>query len=246
MPPEATSKIKPAINPKKIVIFTGAGISAESGLQTFRDSDGLWNNYQLEEVATPEAWAIHPEVVLAFYNDRRKQAFEAQPNAAHTALAKLEEQYEVVVITQNIDDLHERAGSTQIIHVHGQLKYARSSKYDSPLYLYDEGKAIQFGDICENGSQLRPHIVWFGEHIHHYELAKKHLETAGKVLVVGTSLSVYPAAHILEDASADAEKIIITQQLDNKPANYELRQGNAATLVPKLVDTWLQNEKAAV
>ncbi|WP_053982065.1 SIR2 family NAD-dependent protein deacylase [Marinagarivorans algicola] len=233
-------------NPKKIVVFTGAGISAESGLQTFRDSDGLWNNYQLEEVATPKAWAIHPEVVLAFYNERRKQAFEAQPNAAHKAVAKLEEQYEVIVITQNVDDLHERAGSTQVIHVHGELKYARSSKYDSPLFLYDKGKAIQFGDICDNGSQLRPHIVWFGEHIHHYELSKKHLETASKILVVGTSLLVYPAAHILEGASIDAEKIIVTQQLDKTPPGYELRKGNAAALVPNIVDGWLNNGKAAI
>ncbi|BCE01817.1 SIR2 family NAD-dependent protein deacylase [Marinicellulosiphila megalodicopiae] len=232
--------MKPEINPKKIVVFTGAGISAESGLQTFRDSNGLWNDFKVEDVATIEGWKQDPKQVLQFYNDRRKQAFEVEPNAAHEAVAKLETQYEVVIITQNVDDLHERAGSTNVIHVHGQLKYARSSSNEALTYLYDEGKPIQLGDLCEQGSQLRPHIVWFGENIQNYEVARKHLVTAAKVLVIGTSLSVYPAANILKKARFNAEKVIITQQLDKKPGGYKLIKGNATELVPILVSDWLR------
>ena len=232
--------MKSDINPNKIVVFTGAGISAESGLKTFRDSNGLWNGFKVEDVATPEAWEANPISVLQFYNERRKEAFGVIPNAAHEAVAKLEEKYEVVIITQNVDDLHERGGSTNVIHIHGQLNYARSSKNDSLLYLYDEGKPIEMGDLCEEGSQLRPHIVWFGEHIHHYEQACKHVMTAGKVLVIGTSLTVYPAAAILDYASSDAQKVIITQEIDRKPAGYALLRGNAATLVPSAVNVWLK------
>ena len=237
--------MKPEINPNKIVVFTGAGISAESGLKTFRDSNGLWNGFKVEDVATPDAWRANPASVLQFYNERRKEAFNAVPNAAHEAIAKLEEKYEVVVITQNVDDLHERGGSSNIIHVHGQLNYARSSKNDSLLYLYDNGKPIEIGDFCEEGSQLRPHIVWFGEHIHHYEEACKHVMTAGKVLVIGTSLSVFPAAAVLDYSSPDAEKVIITREIDFKPPGYALLRGDAATLVPSAVNIWL-NEKEAV
>lgn len=235
--------MKPEIDSNKIVVFTGAGISAESGLQTFRDSNGLWDDFRVEDVATPEAWAANPELVLQFYNDRRKQAFDAAPNAAHDAVAKLEEHYEVIVITQNVDDLHERSGSTNVIHVHGQLKYARSSKNDSLLYLYDEGKPINLGDVCDEGSQLRPHIVWFGENIQNYELARKHLVTAGRVLVVGTSLTVYPAAGILKKARFNAEKIIVTQKLDKKPSGYKLLRGNATTLVPSVISDWLNGKR---
>ncbi|TMN99215.1 NAD-dependent deacylase [Pseudoalteromonas sp. S558] len=235
--------MKPEIDSNKIVVFTGAGISAESGLQTFRDSNGLWNDFRVEDVATPEAWASNPELVLQFYNDRRKQAFDAAPNAAHDAVTRLEEKYEVIVITQNVDDLHERSGSTNVIHVHGQLKYARSSNNDSLLYLYDEGKPIQVGDVCDEGSQLRPHIVWFGENIQNYELARKHLVTAGRVLVVGTSLSVYPAAGILKKARFNAEKIIITRQIDKKPSGYKLLRGSATTLVPSVIGDWLNGKK---
>lgn len=230
-------------NSHKIVVFTGAGISAESGLKTFRDYNGLWNGFNIEDVATPEAWENNPVSVLQFYNERRKEAFNAIPNTAHEAVAKLEEKYEVIVITQNVDDLHERGGSTNIMHVHGQLNYARSSKNDSLLYLYDNGKPIAMGDFCEEGSQLRPHIVWFGEHIHHYELACQHVMSAGKVLVIGTSLSVFPAAAILDYASSDAEKVIITQEMDRKPPGYVLLKGNAATLVPLAVNAWLNDEE---
>jgi len=233
--------VKPEINPNKIVVFTGAGISAESGLQTFRDSNGLWNNVDVADVATPEAWEANPQFVLDFYNKRRKEAFEASPNPAHYAVAKLEEKYEVVVITQNVDDLHERAGSSKVIHVHGLLKNARSSVNDALLYLYDQGKPIQMGELCEEGSQLRPDIVWFGEQIHHYETARKQLVAAGKVLVVGTSLSVFPATDILKKARYNAEKIIVTKQIDKRPAGFKLFRGNASSLVPSIVDDWLND-----
>ncbi len=237
--------MKYALNLNKIVVFTGAGISAESGLKTFRDSNGLWNGFKVQDVATPEAWEANPVNVLQFYNERRKEAFNAIPNAAHEAVAKLEEKYEVVVITQNVDDLHERGGSTNVIHVHGQLNYARSSINDSLIYLYDAGKPIELGDTCEDGSQLRPYIVWFGEHIHHYEQACKHVMSAGKILVIGTSLSVFPAAAILDHSSLDAQKVIITKEIGYKPPNYALLRGNAATLVPSAVNVWL-NEKELV
>lgn len=230
--------MKPEMDKNKIVIFTGAGISAESGLQTFRDSDGLWYEHRIEDVATPEGWAIDPELVLNFYNDRRRQAFAASPNAAHEAIARLEEKYDVVVITQNVDDLHERSGSTNVIHLHGQLKYARSSVDETLIYLLNDSP-IEIGDICERGSQLRPHIVWFGEHIHNFELAQSHIITAGRVLVVGTSLSVFPAAGILKKARFNAEKIIVTLKLEKRPPGFKLLRGNATSLVPSVARDWL-------
>lgn len=236
--------MKPEMNPNKILVFTGAGISAESGLQTFRDSDGLWNNFRVEDVATPEAWTIDPALVLQFYNDRRKEVFAAEPNAAHYAVAKLEEKYDVVVVTQNVDDLHERAGSTNVIHVHGQINYARSSSSNHTLlYPLAEGAPIQLGDLCEEGSQLRPHIVWFGETIENYELARKHIIAAGKVLVVGSSLQVFPAAGILKKARYNAEKIIVTQKLDHKPSGFKLLRGNATSLVSSVANDWLNGNR---
>jgi NAD-dependent deacetylase len=231
------------MNPNKIVVFTGAGISAESGLQTFRDSDGLWYQHSIEDVATRMGWARDPERVLQFYNDRRKQVFEAQPNAAHTAVARLEKRYEVVVITQNIDDLHERAGSTQVIHVHGQINVARSTDNESLLYPWDGGKRIEFGDVCELGSQLRPHVVWFGEDILHHDVALAHMTSAAKVLVVGTSLSVYPVAGFVKKAPFSAQKTIVTQALDDLPHGYKLLRGKATELVPGVVNDWLQQSQ---
>lgn len=228
------------MNPNKIVVFTGAGISAESGLQTFRDTDGLWYQHSIEDVATRMGWARDPERVLQFYNDRRKQVFEAQPNAAHMAVARLEDRYEVVVITQNIDDLHERAGSTQVIHVHGQINMARSTDNESLLYPWDGGKPIEFGDLCDLGSQLRPHVVWFGEDILHHDLALAHMASAGKVLVVGTSLTVYPVAGFVKKAPFLAQKTIVTQALDDLPHGYKLLRGKATELVPDVVNDWLQ------
>jgi NAD-dependent deacetylase len=227
------------IDPHKIVIFSGAGISAESGLPTFRDANGLWNNYRISEVATPTAWESDPELVLQFYNERRSQIVAAIPNAAHLALAQLECRYNVVVITQNIDDLHERAGSSHIIHVHGEITKARSSSV--PNLIYDiGGKPIQLGDTCEVGSQLRPHIVWFDEDILNFELAKQEIKTAGKVLVVGTSLTVYPAASLLKKARFHSEKILVSLEIDRQPFGYSCWRESATYAVPKIVTRWLQ------
>ena len=193
---------------KKIVVLSGAGISAESGLKTFRDSDGLWENHRIEDVATPEAWFKDPELVLKFYNERRKQVNESEPNNAHSALAKLESHYEVNIITQNIDDLHERAGSSNVHHLHGEINKARSTVDPSLVYKLDHWE-MKMGDRCEQGSQLRPHIVWFGEAVPMIEYVIPYVENANKVLVIGTSLAVYPAAGLINYVSDDAEKYYI-------------------------------------
>jgi NAD-dependent deacetylase len=229
------------IDPNQVVIFSGAGISAESGLATFRDLDGLWNQYKIEDVATPSAWEANPEIVLKFYNERRRQATSAPPNAAHLAIAELETKYQVIVITQNIDDLHERAGSSNIIHVHGEITKARSSIDESLIYMIGD-RDISISDKCEKGSQLRPHIVWFDEEIQNFDIAKAALKTAGKVLVVGTSLSVYPAASLLKKARFHAEKIFVSLEIDNKPFGYNCWRENASIAVPSIVRCWLQGE----
>lgn len=167
---------------KKIAVLTGAGISAESGIKTFRDADGLWENHRIEDVATPEAWHRNPALVLEFYNQRRRQLLTCQPNAAHTALAELEKYYNVTVITQNVDDLHERGGSTSIIHLHGQLLKMRSTANEH--LIYDCVRDIQLGDKCEKGSQLRPHIVWFGEAVPEIENAAKVVAACDILLVI--------------------------------------------------------------
>ncbi|WP_420154594.1 SIR2 family NAD-dependent protein deacylase [Siphonobacter sp.] len=182
---------------KKIVVLSGAGISAESGIKTFRDSDGLWENYRIEDVATPEAWQRDQALVLDFYNQRRKQALTAEPNAAHHILAELEKDFEVQIITQNVDNLHERAGSTHVLHLHGELFKARSTK--NPALIYElEDWALNVGDQCELGSQLRPHIVWFGEEVPAIQEAIPYCEEADVFIVVGTSLQVYPAAGLVD------------------------------------------------
>ncbi|QJW90226.1 NAD-dependent deacylase [Spirosoma taeanense] len=180
----------------KLVVLSGAGISAESGIPTFRASDGLWENHRIEDVATPEAWQRNPDLVQEFYNQRRKQALTVQPNAGHLALVRLEEQYDVTVITQNVDNLHERAGSSKVIHLHGELFKARSTKDESLVYDI-EGWEIKKGDCCEKGSQLRPHIVWFGEAVPMMDVAMDFTEQADIFIVVGTSLNVYPAAGLV-------------------------------------------------
>ncbi|QIX63102.1 NAD-dependent deacylase [Hymenobacter lutimineralis] len=182
---------------KKIVALTGAGISAESGLATFRGSDGLWEGHRIEDVATPEAWARNPELVLEFYNQRRAAARAAQPNAGHLALAALEQDFEVVIVTQNVDDLHERAGSSRVIHLHGQLFESRSSYFEQLVYPMASDR-IELGDLCEKGHQLRPNIVWFGEAVPLMERAVQEAATADFFLVVGTSLQVYPAAGLVD------------------------------------------------
>lgn len=226
------------MNPQKIVVLTGAGVSAESGLQTFRDNDGLWNNYAIDEVATPEAWQRNPKLVLDFYNARRKQAAEAAPNAAHQALASLEQGFEVVCITQNVDDLHERAGSQHVIHVHGELAKARSTT--DPSVVYPIGaNPINLGDTCDLGSQLRPHIVWFGEAVPGLEECAQHICEASKVIVVGTSLAVFPVAGLVEHARPDAEKILVALDVDYQPSGYQYIQQKATVAIPSLVQKWL-------
>ena len=189
--------MKAEVQPSKIVILSGSGLSAESGLPTFRDSNGLWNEYSWQELASPESWKLRPEAVLAFYNERRLKAWHASPNSAHTAIALLETAFDVVVITQNVDELHERAGSSNVIHLHGQLAYARSTSSTSKRYRINDAP-ISLGQLCEDGTQLRPDIVWFGEQTQHMEEARLHVASAAKVLVVGTSLTVHPAASLVK------------------------------------------------
>lgn len=181
---------------KKIVVLTGAGISAESGLRTFRDSNGLWEEHKVEDVATFEAWQRNQSLVLDFYNQRRKQLYEVKPNAGHLALAELEKKYDVHIITQNVDDLHEQAGSTKVMHLHGELKKVRSTIDENLVYKLD-GWELKKGDLCEKGSQLRPHIVWFGEAVPMIEPAMELTAEADIFIVIGTSLNVYPAAGLV-------------------------------------------------
>lgn len=192
---------------KKIAVLTGAGISAESGISTFRDSGGLWENYDIQKVASPEGWIEDPELVLDFYNQRRRKLSEVQPNSAHIYLKELEKNYEVTVITQNVDDLHERAGSSNVIHLHGELLKSRSEKDDS--LIYDCHGDISLGDRAEDGAQLRPHIVWFGEMVPMLDKAVKVVEDCDIMLVIGTSLMVYPAASLIHYQSFDKPIFLI-------------------------------------
>jgi NAD-dependent deacetylase len=196
---------------KKIVVLTGAGISEESGIKTFRDAGGLWEGHDIMDVASPEGWRKNREIVLEFYNLRRKQLQEVIPNDAHHYLVKLEEKYNVVIVTQNVDDLHERAGSKNIIHLHGELLKVRSTLDES--LIYDWKDDIKTGDKCDKGSQLRPHIVWFGEEVPMMSLALKEVIDADIIMVVGTSLQVYPAAGILTYAPPEKRKIIIDRKV---------------------------------
>jgi NAD-dependent deacetylase len=193
---------------EKIIVLTGAGISAESGLKTFRDSDGLWENHRIEDVATPDAWDRDPELVLKFYNERRKQVNLAQPNKAHQLLAELEKNYEVNIVTQNIDDLHEKGGSTKVHHLHGEINKARSTVDPSLIYDLNHWE-MKMGDTCDNGSQLRPHIVWFGEPVPMIDQVIHFFEIADKIIVIGTSLGVYPAAGLINYTSPGIEKYYI-------------------------------------
>jgi len=192
---------------KKLVVFTGAGISQESGIKTFRDSGGLWEEYDIMEVATPEAWAKNPELVLEFYNKRRKQALEAKPNRAHEIIAELEKHFVVQIITQNIDDLHERAGSTNVLHLHGEITKVRSVATEEIYTIGDKPTFIN--DFCKDGHQLRPHIVWFGEEVPNMEVAQELAKTADILLIVGTSLNVYPAAGLVHETSEKCDKYLI-------------------------------------
>jgi len=226
---------------KKIVVLTGAGMSAESGLKTFRDSDGLWENHNVYDVATPEAWERDPEMVLKFYNERRKQVRDAKPNKAHVALGKLEEKYDVHIITQNIDNLHERAGSTQVIHLHGEINKGRSTVDPSLIYNLDHWE-MKLGDLCEKGSQLRPHIVWFGESVPMIEKAIPIVEMADRLIVIGTSLAVYPAAGLLNYATPSSQKYYIDPKGFEGDNHYPfiIIKETAGVGVPRLVDQLLQ------
>ena len=225
--------------PERIVVLSGSGISAESGLPTFRDANGLWRNHDWRELASPEGWRRHPDLVLEFYNERRAAAAQAQPNAAHRALAALEAKYDVHVITQNVDDLHERGGSTQVLHLHGELAWARGT---SPRRLRTHlGAApIRLGDLCADGTQLRPDIVWFGEAVDRLEPAADLVAQADKVLVVGTSLTVYPAASLVDFAPSHAERLVCALELEREPVDYHWLRGPATQEIPPLVERWLR------
>lgn len=193
---------------KKLVVLSGAGVSAESGIKTFRDAGGLWEGHDIMEVASPEGWAKNKALVLDFYNQRRRQAHTVKPNEAHYALAKLEEKYEVTIVTQNVDNLHELAGSSHIIHLHGELFKSRSTA--NPSLVYDiKGTELNVGDKCELGSQLRPHIVWFGEEVPEIPKAVKIVQKADIFIVIGTSLNVYPAAGLIDYVPSSCETYVI-------------------------------------
>ena len=195
----------------KLVVLSGAGISAESGVKTFRDSNGLWEDHRVEDVASPEGFARNPQLVLDFYNARRRQLSEVKPNRAHEILAELETDFDVHIITQNVDDLHERAGSSKVLHLHGELKKARPVNSESEIISWE--KDLNLGDVSENGEQLRPHIVWFGEMVTEMKKAEKLVQQAEIFVVIGTSLNVYPAAGLLYEVSTDCEIYIIDPEI---------------------------------
>lgn len=222
----------------RIVVLSGSGLSAESGLPTFRDSAGLWRQHSWIELASPEGWRKHPEVVLAFYNERRVRAWAAAPNAAHAAIAALEQKFEVVVVTQNVDCLHERAGSSRVMHLHGELAWARGTGPSRRRYRLDDAP-IQAGQTCEEGTQLRPDIVWFGEETQHMDASRAALAEADRVLVVGTSLSVYPAASLVEYARPGAERLLNALEMDTVPAGFSFLPGRATAVIPEVTFRWL-------
>lgn len=211
---------------KKLVVFSGAGMSAESGINTFRDSDGLWEQYRIEDVATPEAWGKNPELVQRFYNARRKNILEAQPNAAHQLIAELEDDFDVYVITQNIDDLHERAGSSKVIHLHGNIRLAKTSgpncQYTSEFYPIEGSELDLNQHFCKAGYPLRPHVVWFGEAVPAYEEAQYCVQDADIFVVIGTSLQVYPVAGLIHEIPASCQAYYIDPKAEQQhlPAQF--------------------------
>ncbi len=222
---------------KKIVVLTGAGVSAESGLKTFRDSNGLWEGHDVMEVATPQGYANNPTLVLNFYNQRRKQLFDVLPNEAHMALVQLEESYDVTIITQNVDDLHERAGSTNVIHLHGELLKVRSSI--DPDVVMDWKTDLKLGDTCDKGSQLRPHIVWFGEEVPMFDKAIEITQEADILMIIGTSMQVYPAASLVHFAPTHSPIYFIDPKPNMSPSAFEnlvIIQESAAKGVPTVVE----------
>ena len=224
---------------KKVVVLTGAGISAESGIKTFRDADGLWEGHDVMEVASPMGWERNMELVLDFYNKRRRQLKEVKPNAAHKALKELEEKYEVHIITQNVDDLHEKAGSSNVIHLHGELKKVRSTFNDDLILDWEDD--LNPGDFCENNHQLRPHVVWFGEGVPMMQPAMEITNEADILMIIGTSMQVYPAAGLLDFAPDDIPVYFI----DPKPSvsesrNLKVYAEKASVGVPRVVQELLE------
>jgi NAD-dependent deacetylase len=225
---------------KKIVVLSGAGISAESGIATFRDANGLWEGHDVMEVASPEGWRKNPALVLEFYNQRRKNGLNAKPNAGHLALARLEKKYNVVIVTQNVDNLHERAGSTNVIHLHGELFKSRST-LDPSLVYEMTGWELNLGDRCERGSQLRPNIVWFGEAVPLMETAVMEAALADYFIVVGTSLAVYPAAGLIDYVADEVPKYVVDVRIPpvRKRPNLHLIEEKASVGLTRLADQLL-------
>lgn len=226
----------------KIAVLTGAGISAESGISTFRDANGLWENHDIMEVASIEGWEKNPQLVLDFYNKRRAQLKVVEPNAAHLALKRLEEKHEVVIITQNVDNLHERAGSSNIIHLHGKLDEVKEDYFsddNSPAVL-KWVEDLKLGDLSENGYQLRPNIVWFGEMVPNMRIADKEVSDADLVMVIGTSLQVYPAAGLLSWIKRDKIRLFNTELHETFNPEYQ-HIGPSGTTVPQFVDDLLKD-----
>ncbi len=214
-----------------VVVFSGASMSAESGVQTFRDSDGLWEEHRLEDVATPEAWRRDPDLVSRFYNERRKRILEVLPNEAHVRIAELESDFRVSVVTQNIDDLHERAGSSDVLHLHGNIRYAKSSGPNQESeYYYIDGWKLDENDKCPDGYRLRPHVVWFGETVPAYETAAAILSQADVLVVIGTSLQVYPAAGLIHYANHTVKKFIIDPKADQLDVPSDFDRINAGAV----------------
>ena len=221
---------------KKIVVLTGAGMSAESGLKTFRDADGLWEGHDVMEVASPQGWNQDKELVLDFYNQRRKQLLQVKPNEAHNLLAHLEQDYQVKIVTQNVDDLHERAGSTQVLHLHGELFKVRSTVDDG--LIYDWKKDLFIGDTCKNGNQLRPHIVWFGEAVPLLDQAIEITKQADILVIIGTSMQVYPAASLIHYIKPNTPIYFIDPKpnVDSTIKNIKVFAEKASVGVKKLND----------
>ncbi|MCF6298029.1 MAG: NAD-dependent deacylase [Flavobacteriaceae bacterium] len=211
---------------KKIIVLTGAGISAESGIKTFRDADGLWEGHDVMEVASPEGWNQNKELVLDFYNQRRKQLLQVHPNEAHRLLAVLEKNFDVEIITQNVDDLHERSGSSKVIHLHGELLKVRSTIEEN--LVYDWNKDLNIGDVCENGNQLRPYIVWFGEAVPMLDTAILKVQKADVLIIIGTSMQVYPAASLIHYIKSNTPIYFI----DPKP-NISKNSYDNLTIIPE-------------
>jgi len=224
---------------KKVIVLTGAGISAESGISTFRDSDGLWEQYRVEDVATPEGYERDPALVLDFYNQRRRQLKDVEPNEGHRQLVRLEKDFDVHIITQNVDNLHERAGSTQVLHLHGELTKARSGR--NPNLITDIGyNDIHLGDLAEDGTQLRPHIVWFGEAVPNIEPAAELCEQADFFVVVGTSMNVYPAAGLIHYVPRSTPCFLVDPKAVPVSRPVTIFQEKAGTGVKKVVDQILE------